>query len=135
MVLALAAISGSFLTAAALPRMCGVTENVVDAYLLEHPRIAFMLGLAVWLALMVMVVRSGKAVASTTSLWRLAAVVPFAWLVFEGTHSLLATQWLYRSVPRALLHNRHWAVWVLFVVTTLWALEPWRHGEHSPRGA
>ena len=122
--LAFASVSGWALSAAVLPRMCGVTENAVDAYLFEHPRMGFLLGLTLCLALMGIVARSSTGMASPQWPWRLVALVPFAWAMFEGTQSLLVRQWLLGSVPRSLLQHLHAAVWLSLSVITLWAVAP-----------
>jgi hypothetical protein len=61
---------------------------------------------------------------SPQSAWRLVALVPFAWAVFEGTHSLLVRQWLLGSVPRSLLQQLHTAVWGSLSLITLWPVAP-----------
>lgn len=118
-----AGVSAIGLYVVAAPRMCGVTEGRVDAYLLEHPRTGFILGLGICLGLMIAVAK-GKEMRPTPAVSRLFVVVPAAVIVFEASHSEATSRWLLDHVPRAVYQQLAWAVWAVFTLLTLWAVAP-----------
>jgi hypothetical protein len=131
--LVFAGFSALGLYAAVMPRMCGVTENALDAYLLKHPRLAFVLGLSTCMALMVAVARSSKDMAPPPPFRRLLVVVPLAWVVFEATHSSSVSEWLFDHLSRPVLRQMPLAVWAAFAALTLWAVAPSRRARAEVR--
>jgi hypothetical protein len=85
---------------------CGVTEGRLDAFLLHHPRVEFLLMLPLCLAVAFGVARGVSAVARDIAPWCLIPVALAAWIIFEAKAAYV------EALPRSLLEYRGSILWV-----------------------